>query len=129
MPNYRIEAFYATGDSESSYDTSSVLSPVWTDLAKAKKALRDLKEHHEYYKRDDNERYYHGPVTDEQLKNIAQMPWYPNLRSPWFSINLEGDLEGSTMISEIPYHGYFEHLKCLKIITEEPEDNDMEVYF
>ena len=129
MSNYRIEAFYTTGDSESSYDTSTVLSPVWTDLAKAKKALQTLREHHDFCKKEDDRRWYRGPITDEQLKNIESIPWYRRVYGNWsLSIFLEGDEDSSKIVSEIPYHGYFERLKSLKIIVEAPEESGMELF-
>jgi len=127
MTNYRIEAFYETGDSFGSSKTSTVLSPVWTNLDKAKKALLTLKEHHDYYRKDES-RFYSGKLTDKDLENVKNMSWYVD--KYWhYCAKVEGDTEGSEMISDVPYHGYFEHLETLKIVAETPEDNDMEINF
>jgi len=127
MTNYRIEAFYETGDSFHTERTSTVLSPVWTNLDKAKKALLTLKEHHDYYNKDQRH-YYTSKVTDKDLENLKKMPWY--IDKYWhYSLKLEGDEDGSEMISDAPYHGYFEHLETLKIIVETPEETDMEINF
>lgn len=130
MTNYRIKAFYDTGDSEESYETSTTLSPMWTDLAKAKIALQVLREHHDLHLFAESS-YYTGKVTDEDMKNIESKPWY-HKPSPWSdwcrSVKVLGDND-NVMISDVPYHGYFENLHSLKIVTEEPTDNDMEVHF
>jgi hypothetical protein len=131
MTNYRIEAFYQTGDSAGSGNTSTILSPVWEDLNTVKKALQELKEHHDYYQRD-NSSYYRGTLTEEQLNTMATKSWYvkPSRGNMWyFSASLIADSEKPRMVCHIPYHGYFEHLNSLKIIIEQPEENDMEINF
>ena len=136
MTNYRIQAFYSTGDSNSTENTDTLLAPVWTDLDKAKKALQELREHHDYYDFDDKPRWYKGKLTQADLDNIASKPWHAVLdkrhskshHMSFFCAALELD-DGTRMITNIPYHGYFENLQSLKIIVEVSDETDMEIHF
>lgn len=132
---YVIRAEYQTGDSFSSEDTSSIFAPVWTDLAKVKQALKDLTEHHNYYKSSNEYPHWDGD-TKVDISDLTTKPWYRpdpegrKYRSDFwiFSANVELD-DGSKHTVHIPYHGYFEHLRTLEIITEPLSDSDLISHF
>lgn len=126
MTNYVIKAYYITGDSFHSEETSTELPPVWKDLDKAKKALKWLTEHYKYYQKNedpDDFRVKHIDISD-----IKDKPWWTGSKDDsWhFSVNVELD-DGTIVRVNIPYTGYFERLQYLQIDTT--EDTEMTSYF
>ena len=136
MNRYVIRADYVTGDSFGSEDTFEILSPVWTDLDKAKQALKDLTEHHKYYlnSKENCHRWHDDPEVD--ISDLTKKSWYrpaPEDRGYWtdfwtFSVDVELD-DGSKHTVSVQYHGYFEHLNSLEITAEPQSDTDMKAYF
>ena len=136
MISYVIKAMYSTGDSFHTEKASTILGIAWSDIVKAKEALKVLAEHHDYYKKYSDSRYYSGKLTDKDMKNIATKQWYivpeeSYMRDYWqFSLNLATD-SSEMMTVNVPYHGYFETLDSLEITidTDENEDSDIHITF
>jgi hypothetical protein len=135
MISYVIKAMYSTGDSFKKENTSTILGIVWSDITKAKEALKILAEHHDYYEKYSYPHLYHGKLTDKDLDTIATKPWYvvsekSYMRDMWqFSVHLATD-SSEMMTVHIPYHGYFENLRSLEItIDTELEDQDTCITF
>lgn len=132
MP-YQIRAYYSTGDSDTTEETSTELAPVWNNLDRAKESLKLLTAHHKAY----NELVRPWGRSYETIDYDAIMNsfWYTgkklkthNARTPsdWhYSATVVSDT-GDPISCHIPYHGYFEILHKLEI---EPDTSDMSVTF
>ena len=132
MTNYVIKAEYTTGDSFHTEETSDILSPVWTDIEKAKKALSWLTEHHRYYDEVENSPRWREHNFD--TSDVVTKPWYKDGKSygqnNWeWSCLVELDDGTLHTVSTSMYHGYFETLHSLEIVVEEPNECDWKVTF
>ena len=134
--SYEIEAYYSTGDSENTYETTTTLPPVWDDVAYAKKALRWLVEHNAFCDSFNDDRFL-SEEQKELLKTPKEdYPWYYSekkksscYKDAWLhTINLELD-DHRLVPVHIPYYGYFEHIIELRIVESESEHNGMVVRF
>jgi len=116
---YVITAYYRTGDSFHSEDTSTELSPVWENLDDAKEALRWLNEHHQYYEEDNSHHRWPGDKS-EDISDLQDKPWYKpkqDWAEEWHYSCVLPYADGSVVV-HVPYHGYFERLHRLKIIAQ-----------
>lgn len=117
---YRVEYKYETGDSFGSDVEYGTLDVSFSSLDLAKKALKDIKEHYEFYREARGYRNYFK--SQEEINNNSELA---KLKS-WF-VNTEGCLkllidEGKYYQFHAPWCGYFESLISAKII-----DDDMEI--
>jgi hypothetical protein len=117
MPKYKIHAFYKTGNSFGSHDEDTILEMSWTDLSKAKAALQRIQEHYRWY----------SDMDGWNPKNVPEPKWHKGMQYK-FCLKVELD-NGAEVEFSAPWCGYFEELKSAKIITEEANDNDMEIVF
>lgn len=129
MTKYVIKSHYSTGDSYNTYDTSTTLAAVWTDLNEAKVALKWLTEQHKYYDAVENSHRW-GEKVD--VSDLETKPWFrpgKNFGMPHWMFSCNVHVDNAIFVVDIPYHGYFEHLQTLEIIIEEPDTCDWRVDF
>ncbi|WAW11398.1 hypothetical protein vBAcePPAc_0021 [Aeromonas phage vB_AceP_PAc] len=129
---YTIEVNYKTGNSFGSHEETDEIGLVFKDVDQAKKALKALKEHYEFYK-DFDKRYN---KTQQELEEIISKKY------SWFDYNYDFKsydwpmytclvecCDGS--IRSIPtgmWCGYFERLLSARIVAALDED-DLKVEF
>ena len=114
---WTIEVEFTTGDSFSSERTSDKIGYSWNNLDKAKQSLQLLKIHHNYYKSVEGSKY----GRDIKVKK-------PDNYTSDYSCNIIGDNDELISIS-VFWHGYFETLHTLTIVTDEKKESDMMVEF
>lgn len=118
---FNIVAYYKTGNSFGSYDTSDELGVVLNNIEEAKDCLRRAKEHYLFVKEIEKTHTYQGrPVMSR--KNLLNK----FKDEDWFS---ESYPEGGFMFKDRRvssyYIGYFERLYKLQIEYINSEDNDL----
>ena len=128
---YKIQLYYATGDSFESENVNKEIELSWENLDIAKENLKRIKEHYICYLVDQEysgkkSRYFNS-LTDEQKLMYdlrTQQPWYPypnEKNAPYhYSIKLIADNGNVFQISTF-WCGYFEHLYSAEIITDNSE--------
>lgn len=119
---YRIEYTYNTGDSFGSNKETEVLEIEFPSLELAKKALKDIKDHYEFYR--DSRGYHNYRKTPGEVANNLEASklksWYVNTY-PENCLKVLIDEEKYYQF-QAPWCGYFESLISAKII-----DDDMEI--
>ena len=135
MP-YQIRAYYSTGDSSITYETSTELAPVWNNLDRAKESLKLLTAHHQAYQ--EVERPWGRSYEAIDYDAIMNASWYTGKKLKTHNARTHSDWHYSAMIvsdngdpiqCHVPYHGYFEHLQKLEIEAVSPDTSDMSVTF
>ena len=119
MPNYQIKVYYQTGDSFGKNDTDQLLEIVWTDLSKAKTALKRIKEHYRWYES------LHGYNYKQEM--VPEPEWHKGMEYE-FSVKVLLDNDEAVRFSAF-WCGYFERLYSAEIIAVPPEDDDMRIEF
>ena len=128
---YTIEVNYKTGNSFGSHEETEEIGLVFKDTQQAKKALKALKEHYEFYKEFDKK--YNK--TEKDLEEVVgrKYSWF-NYQYPINSYDwpmytcLVECCDGS--VRSIPtdmWCGYFERLLSARIVAA--GDDDMKVEF
>ena len=117
-PKYDIEISYKTGDSFKSYDETRNIGIEWSDLDKAKIALKRIKEHYKWYD-DRNNRW----IDDNERSSEPE--WHKGIEYD-FCLKFPLDNGNDVQISAF-WCGYFETLYSAKIVIS--EDPEMEIHF
>lgn len=129
---YTIEVNYKTGNSFGSHEETDEIGLVFKDVEQAKKALKALKEHYEFYKEFD--RKYNK--TQQDLDDVVsrKYSWF-NYEHPFKSYDwpmytcLVECCDGSIRsISTDMWCGYFERLLSARIVAALDSD-DLKVEF
>lgn len=111
---YQIKAYYRTGDSFRTEDTDCTLEMEWTDLSKAKAALKRIKEHYSWYESQ------HSWRQDEKKEK-------PAFADEKYDFCLKVELDnGNEVQFGAPWCGYFEHLYSAEIVTAVDEEMRIE---
>lgn len=128
---YTIEVNYKTGNSFGSHEETEEIGLVFKDTEQAKKALKALKEHYEFYKEFDKK--YNK--TEKDLEEVVDRKYswfnyqYPVTSYDWpMCTCLVECCDGS--VRSIPtdmWCGYFERLLSARIVAA--CDDDMKVEF
>jgi hypothetical protein len=123
--SYKIKIYYRAGDSFSTSDETSILEYEWKNLDIAKKNLKRIKAHYEWFT------YATQPphVNEEKwLKNVPKFcvkaTFYKATSRYDYAIKLLHD-DGEREYQLYPFWcGYYEHLYGAKIVIDS-EDKDM----
>lgn len=116
---YCIKISFETGDSFSSHDEVDTLELKWEDLDVAKKNLKRIREHYEWYGK------LHGLfVNPNEYKELKKK------RPKFVPKEYDGCIElltdkGKTVQISAFWVGYFETLYSAEIIEEPYSDSDM----
>lgn len=124
---YTINIKYRTGNSFNTYNDEDTVGASWTDINKAKKTLKFIKQHHEAVQEYSNLTYL---KRQEYLSTIKLSSWFSNDEYWQFQIKTEDD-DGNELIIHSFWEGYFEDIHEAHIVVDEQsnEDNDMSIYF
>ena len=132
---YAIEVTYQTGDSFGSETAVDTLSPVWSDIKKAEKALTQLEEYNDFYKVHENLRWVgdkNRKTESDKIETIAKRrEWYVDKdeTNPWAmswldrGMTMEMDDGSRLVVSTHFITGYFEHFEGAKIVVYKEEDD------
>lgn len=119
MSKYKIHVFYKTGNSFGSHEEDRVLEMSWSNLDKAKAALKRIQEHYRWYESVHNTYRWDS-------KDVPEPEWHKGIE---YDFCLKFELDNG---EEVQFHsfwcGYFETLLSAKIIVP-LEENDLEIRF
>ena len=114
MNKYTIEYDFTTGDSYSLERLTEILDCIsWNNLEIAKENLKRIKEHYEFYYREEK--------TYSRRKKVKPPTWWKTNNNHIYCVNLKTD-NGKEFQLYCPWCGYFETLHGATIIEN---DSDM----
>lgn len=117
---YKIKITYDTGDSfHQEHGLTEHLKMKWSNLDKAKQALRDIEAHYKHYLIMHKEWNADQKDKDKSKKKAEKMPWYDR-EYPDFTIHLEND-SGNREQEHCFWCGYFESLVGVDVESD-PEE-------
>ncbi len=134
MNKYTINIDYTTGDSERSHRSVEEVGMSWTNLDKAKLALKYIKAHYTAYLAEENPVWENGSYRNFDVATIANEPWYygplfepdAQFRGWRNNVVIEKD-DGTRFAISTFWTGCFERLHSGEIICE--QDTDMKISF
>ena len=109
---YQIEYEYNTGDSFGSSDETDILKITWESLDIAKKALKRIKEHYEWYEYENNNYRYNE-------EKVSKPSWHDLKYDLCLKLPLDN---GKEVQISAPWCGYFESLYGARIIKSIDDD-------
>lgn len=127
MTLYTIAIDYTTGDSFGHERTTECVGCSWTDINKAKDALKRIEAHYRAYR--EGRREYTAEA--KFVEAICKEPWFwdEDGCELWkYGLLVEKD-DGSIQQLSAFWVGHFETLHSAEIIVDEPESHDMKVTF
>ena len=112
---YNIKITYITGDSFGSCETEDLVGCSWNNLDLAKKALKDIREHHKFFSGYSYERKSRDEIKDKS--------WFAREKDSYmaeYTLKLQDDSGEFQTISAF-WMGYFESLIEAEIIEDDPD--------
>ena len=123
---YKIQINYDTGDSfHNETDCTETLNMSWDNLDKAKQALKDIKEHHEFYMFMKQTYEASKSQQEKYQRKARRKPWHCGENKDqyeFYGLMLEND-EGERVHESAFWCGYFESLNGAEIIVPIDEDD------
>lgn len=111
---YQIEAYYKTGDSFHSENTTTVLELVNENLEVAKANLKRIAEHYKMYEQFNSYRR----ENNKTRKDYKHFDWFVDEDMFDYKIILKTDT-GNNLQIWCPWCGYFETLYSIKLVNDQ----------